>query len=98
MKTIRSRRSGSGVSRSVLAIAAVHLPRGRRRSLRSTWRASQRSTSRPDAPPREYEVETGLAILAHTDPALVAMFDGIESTDGYGAAREGLGTGVRPVE
>jgi hypothetical protein len=59
---------------------------------------TQRSTSRPDAPPREYEVETGLAILAHTDPALVATFDGIESTDGYGAAREVLRTGVRPVE
>jgi hypothetical protein len=47
--------------------------------------------------PREYDVETGLAILAHTDPALVATFDGIESTDGYGAARELLRTGVRPV-
>ena len=48
--------------------------------------------------PRQYDLETGLAILAHTDPALVETFEGVESTDGYGAAREVLRAGVRPVE
>jgi hypothetical protein len=48
--------------------------------------------------PRQYIVETGLAILAHTDPALVSTFEGIETSDGHGAIQHLLRTGVRPVE
>lgn len=48
--------------------------------------------------PRQYDVETGLAILGHTDPTLVETFDGVQSSDGAGAVREVLRTGVRGVE
>jgi hypothetical protein len=48
--------------------------------------------------PRQYDVETGLAILAHTDPALTSTFEGIEASDGYGALLHLLRTGVRPIE
>jgi ATP-dependent Zn protease len=48
--------------------------------------------------PRQYDIETGLAILAHTDPALVSTFEGIEASDGYGAIQHLLRMGVRPVE
>jgi hypothetical protein len=48
--------------------------------------------------PRQYNIETGLAILAHTDPALTSTFEGIEVSDGYGAVLHLLRTGVRPVE
>jgi len=47
--------------------------------------------------PRQYNIETGLAILAHTDPALISTFDGIEASDGYGAVQHLLRTGVRPA-
>jgi hypothetical protein len=47
--------------------------------------------------PRQYDLETELAILAHTDPDLTATFEGIASSDGYGAVRELLRTGVRAV-
>ena len=47
--------------------------------------------------PRQYNIETGLAILAHTDPALISTFEGIEASDGYGAVQHLLRTGVRPV-
>ncbi len=45
--------------------------------------------------PRQYTIETGLAILAHTDPALVSTFEGIEVSDGGGAILHLLRTGVR---
>jgi len=48
--------------------------------------------------PRQYNVETGLAILAHTDPALVSTFEGIQASDGHGAIQHLIRTGVRPVE
>jgi hypothetical protein len=48
--------------------------------------------------PRQYNIETGLAILAHTDPALISTFEGIEASDGYGAILHLLRTGVRPAE
>jgi hypothetical protein len=48
--------------------------------------------------PRQYNDETGLGILAHTDPALVETFKGVETCDGFGAVQEVLRTGVRPVE
>ena len=48
--------------------------------------------------PRQYNDETGLGILAHTDPALVKTFKGVETCDGFGAVQEVLRTGVRPVE
>jgi ATP-dependent Zn protease len=48
--------------------------------------------------PGQYAVELGLAILAHTDPALVSTFEGIEVSDGYGAVKHVLRTGVRPVD
>jgi hypothetical protein len=48
--------------------------------------------------PRQYNIETGLAILAHTDPALTSTFEGIDASDGYGAVLHLLRTGVRPVE
>lgn len=44
--------------------------------------------------PRQYNIETGLAILAHTDPALTSTFEGIEVSDGYGAVLHLLRTGV----
>jgi hypothetical protein len=40
----------------------------------------------------------GLAVLSHFDSALVSAFDGIESSDGYGAVQEVLRTGVREVD
>ena len=48
--------------------------------------------------PGQYSIETGLAILAHTDPALTSTFEGIEASDGYGAVEHLLRTGVRPVD
>jgi len=48
--------------------------------------------------PRAYAIETGLAILAHTDPQLVDTFEGVEVSDGYGAIYQLLRAGVRPVE
>jgi ATP-dependent Zn protease len=48
--------------------------------------------------PANYSVETGLGILAHTDPALVEKIAGVEASDGYGAIRQLLRTGVRLVE
>jgi hypothetical protein len=48
--------------------------------------------------PRQYNIETGLAILAHTDPTLISTFEGIEVSDGYGAVLHLLRTGVRPAE
>ena len=48
--------------------------------------------------PRQYNIETGLAILAHTDPTLTSTFEGIEAWDGYGAVLHLLKTGVRPAE
>jgi hypothetical protein len=48
--------------------------------------------------PRQYNEETGLGILAHTDPALAETFKGVETCDGFGAVQEVLRTGVRPVE
>jgi ATP-dependent Zn protease len=48
--------------------------------------------------PRSYVIETGLGILAHTDSDLVETIEGVEASDGYGAVREILRTGVRPVE
>src|SRR5581483_6611910 len=48
--------------------------------------------------PRQYDAETGLGILAHTDPSLMETFDGIEGTDGYGAVRQLLRTGVPEEE
>ncbi len=45
--------------------------------------------------PRQYDIETGLGILAHTDPALTSTFDGIPTSDGYGAVLHLLRTGVR---
>ena len=48
--------------------------------------------------PRQYDVEIGMALLAHFDPKLVEIFDGIEFTDGYGAVRQVLRTGVRENE
>ena len=48
--------------------------------------------------PSQYNIETGLAILAHTDPALTSTFEGIEASDGYGAILQLLRTGVRPAE
>jgi hypothetical protein len=48
--------------------------------------------------PRQYDVETGLAILAHTDPTLTAKFDGLRTSDGYGAVLHLLRTGARPEQ
>jgi hypothetical protein len=48
--------------------------------------------------PRDYDIETGLGILAHTDPALTATFEGIEASDGYGAVVHLLRTGLRPKQ
>ena len=48
--------------------------------------------------PREFDIEVGLAVLSHSDPALVSAFDGIESSDGYGAVQEVLRTGVREID
>jgi hypothetical protein len=48
--------------------------------------------------PRQYNIETGLAILAHTDPTLISTFEGIEVSDGYGAVLHLLRTGVRSDE
>jgi hypothetical protein len=48
--------------------------------------------------PREFDIEVGLAVLSHSDPALVSAFDGIEASDGYGAVQEVLRTGVREVD
>jgi hypothetical protein len=48
--------------------------------------------------PLAYNIETGLAILAHTDPDLISTFEGIEASDGYGAILHLLRTGVRPDE
>jgi hypothetical protein len=44
--------------------------------------------------PRQYELETEIGILAHTDPSLVSTFEGIEGSDGYGAVLHLLRTGV----
>lgn len=48
--------------------------------------------------PRQYNIETGLGILAHTDSALVETIEGVDSCDGYGAVEQVLCTGVRVVE
>ncbi len=48
--------------------------------------------------PRQYNEETGLGILAHTDPAVAETFKDVETCDGFGAVQEVLRTGVRPVE
>ena len=48
--------------------------------------------------PRPCDIETELGILAHTDPALVATFEGIEASDGYGAVLHLLREGVRASE
>ena len=48
--------------------------------------------------PRQYNEETGLGILAHTDRALAETFKDVETCDGFGAVQEVLRTGVRPVE
>lgn len=48
--------------------------------------------------PRGFDVEVGLGVLAHLDPDLVDKIDGVDTTDGYGAVREVLRTGVREVE
>jgi hypothetical protein len=45
--------------------------------------------------PRQYDTETGLGILAHTDPALTDTFDAVEASDGYGVVLNLLRTGVR---
>jgi len=47
---------------------------------------------------RQLDMEIGIALLAHFDPKLVDTFDGIESTDWYGAVRQVLRTGVREIE
>jgi hypothetical protein len=47
---------------------------------------------------RSLDVEVGLGVLAHLDPKLVATFDGIESSDGYGAVREVLRSGIQEVD
>jgi hypothetical protein len=48
--------------------------------------------------PRQYDIETGLTILAHTDPDLTSTFEGVDASDGYGAVRHLLRTGARLVE
>jgi hypothetical protein len=48
--------------------------------------------------PRGFDVEVGLGVLAHLDPDLVNKIDDVDTTDGYGAVREVLRTGVREVE
>lgn len=48
--------------------------------------------------PRQLDMEIGMALLAHFDPKLVDTFDGIEATDGHGAVRQVLRTGVRENE
>jgi ATP-dependent Zn protease len=48
--------------------------------------------------PRKFSIETGLAILAHTDPTLASTFEGIEVSDGYGAILHLLRAGVRAAE
>jgi hypothetical protein len=47
---------------------------------------------------RQLDMEIGMALLAHFDSKLVDTFDGIEATDGYGAVRQVLRTGVREIE
>jgi hypothetical protein len=48
--------------------------------------------------PRQYEIETGLAILAQRSPRLTSGFDGIEASDGYGAVGQVLRSRNRPIE
>jgi hypothetical protein len=48
--------------------------------------------------PHQYDAETALGILAHTDPSLTETYEGIEGTDGYGVVRQLLRTGVREDE
>ena len=48
--------------------------------------------------PRQYDLELGMAILAHSDPKLVDVFEGVESCDGYGVVEQVLRTGVREVD
>ena len=48
--------------------------------------------------PRGFDVEVGLAVLAHFDPSLVDTIEGIETTDGYGALRQVLRSGAREIE
>jgi hypothetical protein len=42
----------------------------------------------------QFRVETGLGILAHTDPKLIATFPGVEASDGYGVVRNLLRIGI----
>jgi hypothetical protein len=48
--------------------------------------------------PRSFDVEVGLGILSHLDPTLVSTIEGVEASDGYGAVREVLRSGVREIE
>jgi ATP-dependent Zn protease len=48
--------------------------------------------------PRQFDMEIGMALLAHFDPKLADAFDGLEATDGYGAVRQVLRTGVREID
>jgi ATP-dependent Zn protease len=48
--------------------------------------------------PKQYDIETGLGILAVTDPALTEAFEGVPTSDGFGAVEQVLRTGVRAVE
>ena len=47
---------------------------------------------------RSLDVEIGLGVLAHLDPHLVETMDGVEGTDGFGAVRQVLRSGVRELE
>jgi ATP-dependent Zn protease len=47
--------------------------------------------------PRQLDLEVRFGILSHSDPALCALFE-IVSSDGYGAVREALRTGVRETD
>lgn len=44
--------------------------------------------------PRQYDMEIGMALLAHFDPKLVETFEGVEGSDGYGAVHQVLRTTV----
>jgi ATP-dependent Zn protease len=48
--------------------------------------------------PRGFDIELGLGVLVHLDRDLVEKIEGIDGTDGYGAVREVLRTGVREIE
>jgi hypothetical protein len=48
--------------------------------------------------PDQYKAETGLGILAHTDPFLISTLSGVRESDGYGAVHCLVASGVRPAE